>query len=189
MDVNVTGFTTAPASTFQVKATAKGEKTGDLKLAQTGLDTGGFTAHVEANEFNLTALQPYLATYTQVTLNSGWLQTAMDLENTADGVFKARGDVTVNKLAAIDNLLKQDLIKWDRVAVTGIDYASDARELHIGRIEARAPYARLIIAEDQTLNITQLFSPVAGTTPPAVQTVRDAEGDRHAPGGNPAACA
>ncbi len=35
----------------------------------------------------------------------------------------------------------------------------------------------LVIAQDQTLNISQLFTPAAGSTPPAVQTVRDAEGD------------
>ena len=185
--INVTGFTTAPSSTFQVEATAKGEKAGDLKIkAQSGLDTDAYTAHVEVSEFNLASLQPYLATYTQVTLRSGWLQSAMDLENTADGVFKAKGDVTLNKFSAIDNSLKQDLLKWDRVVASGIDYNSSPAKLHIARIEARAPYARLIIAKDQTLNISQLFTPAAGATPPAVQTVRDTEGERHAPGGNPA---
>ncbi|HET9474855.1 MAG TPA: DUF748 domain-containing protein, partial [Steroidobacteraceae bacterium] len=185
--INVTGFTTAPASTFQLEATAKGEKTGDLKIqARSGLDTDAYTAHVEVNEFNLASLQPYLSTYTQVTLHSGWLQSALDLENTADGVFKAKGDVTVNKLSAIDNVLKQDLLKWDRVSATGIEYGSSPAKLHIAGIDARAPYARLIIAKDQTLNISQLFTPAAGATPPAVQTVRDAQGERHAPGGNPA---
>ena len=184
--LTITGFSTAPASTFQVEATANGEKTGELKLrAQTGLDTPAYTAHVEASEFNLAALQPYLSTYTQVALNSGWLQTVMDVESTADGVFKAKGDVTINKLAAIDNALKQDLLKWDRVTASGIEFASQPERLHIARIEARAPYARLIISADQKLNITQLFTPAAGSTPPAVQTVRDAEGERHAPAGNP----
>ncbi len=59
--INVTGFTTAPSSTFQVEATAKGEKAGDLKIkAQSGLDTDAYTAHVEVSEFNLASLQPYL---------------------------------------------------------------------------------------------------------------------------------
>lgn len=185
--LTMTGFSTAPASTFQVDATAQGEKTGELKLRyQSGLDTTAFSGRVEVSEFNLGALQPYLSTYTQITLNSGWLNAGMDLENSAEGVFKARGDVAVSKLAAVDNALKQDLLKWERLAASGIEYESRPARLNIARIDARAPYTRLIIAPDQTLNISQLFSPAAGATPPAVQTVSDASGERHAPGGNPA---
>ncbi len=184
--LTITGFTTAPNSTFKVEGTAKGEQAGDLKFAmQTGLDTPAFTAHVEASEFNLAALQPYIAAYTQVALNSGWLQTAMDLENSAEGVFTAKGDVTVLKLNAVDPALKQDLVKWDRVTASGIEYASQPERLRIGTIDARAPYARLIIAPDQTLNISRLLTPTPGSAPPAVQTVKNVEGERKAPGGNP----
>jgi len=186
VSLTITGFSTAPGGSFKVEASAHGEKAGELKLrAQTGLGTPAYTAHLEASEFNLASLQPYLSTYTQVALNSGWLQTSMDLENTANEVFKARGDVTIIKLAAIDNSLKQDLLKWDRVTASGIEYDSQPARLHIARIDARAPYARLVIAPDQTLNITKLFSPAPGSAPPAVQTVRDAEGKQHAPAGNP----
>ena len=146
---------------------------------------------MEVSEFNLASLQPYLSTYTQITLNSGWLSSAMDLQGARDGAFTAKGDVVVNKLAAIDNTLRQDLIKWDRVTASGIDYGSPAgstpARLQIARIDARAPYARLVISQDQTLNIAQLFTPAAGSTPQPVQTVRDAEGTRHAPAGNPGA--
>jgi len=92
--------------------------------------------------------------------------------------------VLVNKLSAIDNALKQDLIKWDRLAVTGLEYASKPERLGIARVDAAAPYMRLIIAPDQTLNITKLFAPASGTQPAAVQTVNTAEGPK-APGGNP----
>jgi hypothetical protein len=184
----MTGFTTAPASTFQIDGTAKGEKAGELRVKlQTGLDTDAFTGRVEVNEFNLSTLQSYLATYTQTTLNSGWLSAGMDIENTAEGVFNAKGDVTVNKLALVDNALKQELLKWERVTASGIEYGSQPARLNIARIDARAPYARLIIAPDQTLNISQLFTPPGSApAPPAVQTVRDAAGERHAPAGNPA---
>jgi hypothetical protein len=97
----------------------------------------------------------------------------------------------VNKLATIDNTLRQDLVKWDRVTASGIDYGSSTgstpARLQIARIDARAPYARLVISQDQKLNIAQLFTPAAGSTPQPVQTVRDADDTRHAPGGNPGA--
>ena len=97
------------------------------------------------------------------------------------------GRCHVNKFSAIDNALQQDLLKWDRVTATGIEYSSQPAKLHIATIDARAPYARLIIATDQTLNITQLFTPAAGA-----HAARGADRARHrrrAPraGGNPAA--
>jgi hypothetical protein len=184
--LTISGFSTEANNVFKLDATAKGEQAGELKLtAETGLDSSAYTAHVEASEFNLAALQPYLATYTQIALNSGWLQSAMDVQNTTEGVFTAKGDVTINKLAAVDVALKQDLLKWDVVTASGIEYTSQPEQLKIAKIDARAPYARLMIAPDQSLNISKLFTPAPGTTPPAVQTVRDTEGERHAPGGNP----
>jgi hypothetical protein len=192
VNLKLTGLSTAPDAPLKFEMTARGEGAGDIKISgATTMNADAYQARVELNEFNLASLQPYLSTYTQVTLNSAWLSTAMDLEGAADGAFKAKGDVVVNKLAAIDNTLKQDLLKWDRVTASGIDYGSSTgstpAHLQVARIEARAPYARLVIAPDQTLNITQLFTPAAGGAPPVVQTVRDASDARHAPAGNPGA--
>jgi hypothetical protein len=192
VNLNLTGFSTAPDAPLKFELTAKGEQAGDMKVrGATTTRADVYQARVEINEFNLASLQPYLSTYTQVTLNSAWLSTAMDLGGAADGAFNAKGDVVVNKLAAVDNTLKQDLLKWDRVTASGIDYgsvvASRPAHLQIARIDARAPYARLVIAPDQTLNIARLFTPAPGSAPQAVQTVRDASDVRHAPAGNPGA--
>ena len=160
VNLTVAGYNTAPAARFTVDLTAAGEKTGDLKAhADTDAGFQTFTAHVEASELNLSSLQPYLSTYTQITLKSGWLNTAMDLDSAANGAFKAKGNIQVNKLAAIDNTLKQDLLKWDRLTVSDLDYSSAPARLAIARIDAQAPYARLIIAADQKLNIAELFTP------------------------------
>jgi hypothetical protein len=181
----VAGFTTAPASTFDVKLDARGEQTGTLDVAlKTGLDTPAYSGRVQVGRFNLAALQPYLATYTQTTLHSGWLDGTLDIAGGEPGAIGARGELAVDKLRLVDSTLGQDLLKWERVAVSGIDYASLPGRLRIARIDARAPYARLVIAQDQTLNISRLFTPAPGTAPAPVQTVRVAE-ERHAPGGNP----
>jgi uncharacterized protein involved in outer membrane biogenesis len=192
VNLALTGFSTAPDARLDFDFSAQGEQAGKLAIrGATTLKADAYQARVEVDEFNLESLQPYLSTYTQITLNSAWLNSALDLEGAADGTFGAKGEVSVDKLAAIDNTLKQDLLKWDRVVASGIDFgaASGSRPatLKIARIDARTPYARLVIAPDQTLNITQLFTPAAGSAPPAVQTVRDTGDTRHAPGGNPGA--
>jgi hypothetical protein len=192
VNLTLTGFSSAPDARLAFDFNARGEQAGDLQVrGSTTMKAEAYQAHVEVKELNLAALQPYLSTYTQVTLNSAWLSSAMDLEGTGEGAFEARGELTVNKLAAIDNTLKQDLLKWERVTASGIDFGSASgskpASLKIALIDARAPYARLVIAPDQTLNITQLFAPAPGSSPQAVQTVRDTRDARHAPGGNPGA--
>jgi hypothetical protein len=188
LNLKLDGFSTAPDAKLTFALDARGEQAGELKASGTSTMKGdSYQAHVEVHELNLAALQPYLSTYTQITLNSAWLTTAMDLQGGPGGALAAQGDVTVSKLAAIDNTLKQDLLKWERVTASGIDYRSTPASLKIARIDARAPYARLVIAPDQTLNITQLFTPASGAAPPPVQTVRDSAGERRAPGGNPGA--
>jgi outer membrane protein OmpA-like peptidoglycan-associated protein len=192
VNLKLSGFSTAPDTALKFDFDAHGEQAGDLEVSGTTTTKGEtYQAHVEVNEFNLAVLQPYLSTYTQITLNSAWLTSALDVQGGAQGAVTAKGDVTVNKLAAIDNTLKQDLLKWERVTVSGIDYGSSSgatpASLKIARIDARAPYARLVIAPDQSLNITQLFTPAPGSAPPAVQTVRDTTDERHAPGGDPGA--
>ncbi len=110
IDLSVKGFSTSPDARLAFDASAKGEKAGELKLrGEADANGAAYQVHVEVNEFNLASLQPYLSTYTQITLNSAWLSSAMDLQGARDGAFTAKGDVVVNKLAAIDNTLRQDL--------------------------------------------------------------------------------
>jgi len=188
VNLAIKGYNTAPDARFRFDANAVGENLGTLRASgETDAGFINFTSHVEAAELNLAALQPYLSTYTQITLKSGQLTSALDISAALQGPLQVKGQVQVDKLATIDNTLRQDLLKWDRLTVSGIDYRSAPATLAIESIDARAPYARLTIAPDQTLNITRLFTPEAGSHPVAVQTVRGADGTVKAPGGNPGA--
>src|SRR5262249_20077374 len=63
----------------------------------------------------------------------------------------------------MDNELKRDFIKFDRLQVTGMDYqatpadSSKPASLHIHDVLARALYARVIIEQDQTTNIARIL--------------------------------
>src|SRR5262249_26792772 len=59
--------------------------------------------------------------------------------------------------------------------------------LSIATLSARSPYARVIIAPDQTLNVVKAMSPTPGASPPAVQTTQTSQGKHEAPAGNPGA--
>ena len=68
------------------------------------------------------------------------------------------GNVDVAKLHTIDNALRQEFISWDRLKVSGIEYSSQPAKLRIATITANSPYARLIIAPDQSTNVSKILS-------------------------------
>jgi hypothetical protein len=120
----------------------------------------------EANLANLdlTVLQPYIAQHTAMTLRSGLLSTKLNAERGADGHLTVAAEVDAAKLKTIDNDLKRDFIKFERLQITGIDYQSNPSNpskpasLHVRSVLARAPYARVIIESDRSVNVAKVLS-------------------------------
>jgi uncharacterized protein involved in outer membrane biogenesis len=113
---------------------------------------------LELNAFDLSMLQPYVAQATNLTLRSGRLSVKGDvsaaMEEGASSKLQFRGDVQVADLHTIAGPANDDLMKWRNLAVTGIDVSHNPDRLTIDRVVARQPYARVIIAQDRTLNVT-----------------------------------
>jgi hypothetical protein len=94
------------------------------------------------------------------------------------GGLTLAGDIEVAKLHTVDNALRQDFILWDRLRLSGFEYSTEPARLRIATVAANAPYARLIIAPDQTTNISKILSAPSGSAPAPIQTVRDEHGAR-----------
>ncbi len=171
IDLKVGGYSNAPGTKVQVDANIGID--GDAKLAAKGevaLDTQAVSAHVDLTDFKLASLQPYLGTYTQMTLSSGALTAALDVKRNEAGALDVAGNVDVAKLHTIDNALKQDFIIWDRLRLSGLEYSTEPARLRIATLAANAPYARLIIAPDQSTNVSKVLSAPAGSQPAPIQT-------------------
>ena len=112
---------------------------------------------LDLNAFDLSILQPYVAEATNLSVRSGRLSVKGDLsaaaEEGAAPTMRFKGDVQVADLHTIAGPEKDDLVKWRNLAVTGIDLSHNPDRLTIERIAARQPYARVIIRQDQTLNV------------------------------------
>ncbi len=184
--MNVRGYTSASKAPLDLDANLRIDDSGQLQAkAQFTPDSGALTGHVDLEGFDLESVQPYINAYTQITLLSGVLKSALDIERDASGALDIKGNTEVTKLRTVDNALRQDLLKWDRLSLEGLRYRSEPQTLTIARLVARAPYARLIIAPDQSLNVVEAMTPTPGTSPPAVQTVQTAPEEQRAPAGNP----
>ena len=164
IDLKIGGYSNAPGTKVRIDANIAVD--GDAKFAVKGEvvpDTAALALHVDLGDFKLASIQPYLGAYTQMTLSSGTLAAGLDVKRDK-GALTIAGGVDVAKLHTVDNALKQEFITWDRLKVTGLEYSSAQARLRIATIAATAPYARLIIAPDQSINVSKVLCAPSGST-------------------------
>jgi hypothetical protein len=159
LDVHVAGFSTAPDGTLDLTLESTVNGTGRIGArAQVTPKSGAVSAHVEASDLALPALQPYIAQHTSMRLLKGTFGAKLDIEREADGVLALKGKMGVAGLSTVDNALRQDFVKWKALLVSDISYRSKPASLRIGSVTAVEPYARMIVAPDRTLNIAEILA-------------------------------
>lgn len=175
VNLQLRGFSTAPGQAVDLTGDVTLESGGQLALQGRAIPAdSSFSGKIKLTDLNLAALQPYVGTYTQMTLLSGVLNTEFDAEF-KPGSQALSGSLECTRLHTVDNALREDLVKWDRLTLRGVEFrsavATGASSLRISSINTRSPYLRFIIAPDQTTNIGKVLTRPA-TAPGAVQTVR-----------------
>lgn len=158
LNVHIGGFSTAPDDTLDVALESKVNETGTVNArAKIGARSRAVSAHVEASELGLEALQPYIARYTSMKLLKGRAGAKLDIERDADGVLEVRGKAGVGGLSTEDNALRQAFVRWKALLFSDVRYRSKPQSLRIGTVTALEPYAHVVIAPDRTLNITEIL--------------------------------
>ena len=181
----ITGYDTSARSRITASLRSAVNGKGQLRLtAQGTLQPEALSAKLDVSRIDLRALQPYLNKYTALTLASGFLSSTLDLERGADGKLSTTGRIDIADLRAVDDDLKQDFVKWQGLHIVGFRYASSPASVHIERIVAVAPYARVLIGADHTMNVSEALHP-RGAHPKAAPA-KTAQAEATAAGGEPA---
>ena len=156
----LTGYDTSPQSRIEASLQMAVNGKGTLRLtAQGALQPEALSAKLALSRVDLRALQPYLNKYTALTLVSGFVSTTLDIDRRADGHLGTAGRIEIADLRAVDDDLKQDFVKWQDLHIVGFRYASSPASVHIDHITAIAPYARVIIGADHTMNVSEALHP------------------------------
>ena len=169
--VSVKGLQLPAQAPLEVEARTGINGTGDLQARGTyALGSGETHAHLQLAKFDVTPLQPFVAQHAALNLRSGQLAGAIEVERSADGAISVSGDTQLAKLRMTDALLQQDFLKWERLNLSGVRLRTQPMSLQIRDIEVRAPYARVILANDRSVNLSEALAPEkpgAGTKPVA----------------------
>lgn len=146
---------------------AKGQSNGtEGQLQAEGqLDLAKMSAQMQVTnkQLDLRLAQPYLQPFVRLELRSGLLdsQLQVDMASADPLTLKVGGDVFVHQLHTQDTLKNQDLLKWQQLHLSGLQYAHGER-LDIQTVKLQAPYVRFVINENLSTNISELLISKAG---------------------------
>jgi hypothetical protein len=188
--VNVGGASLDLSKPVEVKLDTRVNGKGSISVSgQVTPQPASASLKLKLSDIDLTTAQPYIGQRTSMTLRSGRLgaeaqvtysqaaspaaapavsdthrgQRRKSAVSASGPSFGFAGDVDVEDLHTVDNSRHDDLVKWERVDVRGLNFQQNPDRLDIAEVLVRKPYARVIIEADTTLNVANaLKGPGAG---------------------------
>lgn len=159
LNLDLQGFDSLNQSPFTLKLDTGIGKQGKLQAAgQVNLAPVTAKLDVSTRDIDLRIAQAYLSPYIRLELRSGMLASDLkvDLKSTEPLAFSVAGKAQVNQLHTLDTIKDRDFVKWQQVNVDGLSYVhGDA--LSIDKVTLLQPYARFIINEDRTTNVSDML--------------------------------
>ncbi|WP_447745897.1 DUF748 domain-containing protein [Pseudomonas nicosulfuronedens] len=115
---------------------------------------------VSTRDIDLRVAQAYIDPFIRLELRSGLLSSDLDvdLKGTDPLAFSVNGSAQVTQLHTLDTLKNRDFIKWTKLTLDGLAY-KHGDSLVIQTVSLEEPYARFIINEDRTTNVSELIIP------------------------------
>ncbi|TBW39104.1 DUF748 domain-containing protein [Azotobacter chroococcum] len=124
---------------------------------------------VDTRDLDLRPAQAYIAPFIRLELRSGQLDSALkiDLKGAEKLALQVDGRATVKQLHTLDTLKQRDFVKWRQLTLENLSYRH-GEQLAIGRVELDQPYARFIVNENLSTNVSELL--IAQGKPQPAQT-------------------
>ncbi|MCK5230096.1 MAG: DUF748 domain-containing protein, partial [Desulfobulbaceae bacterium] len=112
---------------------------------------------LDIKNLGLKPLQPYIGEQVNIVVTSGAVSVNGNLElnqQEQEGVvIRFGGNSRLNDLAIVDGVAGEDLLGLKNLSITGVRFSSQPQSLDIKDISLQDIFAKLIIAEDGTLNL------------------------------------
>ena len=173
LDVQVGGASLDLSKPVEVKLDTRIDGKGSIAVSgEVTPQPVSASVKVKLSGVDLTAAQPYIAQRTSMTLRSGRLggeaqvsysQAPKAGRNAKTGpAFSFAGDIDVEDLHTVDDFRHDDLVKWDRLDIRGLNFQQNPSRLEIAEVLVRKPYARVIIESNATLNVANALKGPVG---------------------------
>lgn len=145
-------------SAFEVQGSFK--KKGQFRITGTVIPSGPeVTANLQLRRLPLTAFAPYIGERVRLLLVDGALDANLSTAVARTGeAWQGRfsGDLGVSRFYCLDATHREDLLRWERLQVSGIDGRLNPPSLKIAAVAINDYYARVLLDEQTRLNFAEL---------------------------------
>ena len=158
LNLDLQDFDSLGTSPFSLKLDTGLGQQGKLQVAgQAQLSPTTASLQVISRDIDLRVAQAYLSPFMRLELRSGLLGSDLEVQlaNTEPLAFSVSGKAQVNQLHSLDTLKERDFLRWQQLDLLGLNYQHGA-SLSIDKLQLNQPYARFIINEDLTTNVSDL---------------------------------
>ena len=105
----------------------------------------------------LTPAQPYIGQRAHIELEEGFLNSETEILIAGENQITAGGAIELHGLEVRDSIAGERLLGLNKLDIDRYDLDPNARKLHLSRVKLEQPYARLVINEDRTTNLSGLM--------------------------------
>jgi len=161
LNLELSDFDSLGDKPFGLKLDTGLGKQGKLQAAgQVQLQPTSAQLKVATQDIDLRLAQAYLSPFIRLELRSGLLGSDLEvqLKSTAPLALQVSGSARIDQLHTLDTLRERDFLRWQQVRVNGLDYRH-GESLAIEQVELEQPYARFVINENLTTNVSELIVP------------------------------
>ncbi len=145
--------------TFNVNERGKASAQGKVGILPPVVD-----AEINLAQLSLLPLQPYLSQFAKLEMTSGSLGVRGKLEygaseNSPDLQFS--GEAIIDHFSSNDTLSGERFVGWDALTAQELSLELSPHRLEVAEINIDAPYGRVIIAKDRSVNLTDVLNPTS----------------------------
>lgn len=161
LNLDLQDFDSLGTSPFKLKLDTGVGKQGKLQASgQVQLSPTTASLNVISSAIDLRVAQAYLSPFVRIELRSGLLGSDLDvqLNGTEPLALSISGKAQVNQLHSLDTLKERDFLRWQQLDLLGLNY-QHGTSLSIDKVQLDQPYARFIINEDLSTNVSDLIIP------------------------------
>ncbi|MBE9528354.1 MAG: DUF748 domain-containing protein [Proteobacteria bacterium] len=166
VDVSITGFSTRPKRTaaLNVSYEAGSGKAGSGEAIKVkgpiSINPVKADLKVSVKQVDISPVRSYVDEMLRIIITSGKASATGRVKFAVSdkGPFKASysGDALLSGFSSISKVDKEDFLKWDTLAVNGIDASYSPNELSIDGVALSGFYSRLMVNPDGVLNVQEI---------------------------------
>jgi hypothetical protein len=183
--LGISDFSTEPGSEFRVDLETGVTTGGRLELAGVaGLEPLIARLDVDLQSLSIEPLETVISDQIRLRLLSGDVGVQGQVEHTPEEPLAFSGSASVDDLVTEDTILEERFVAWQSLSIPSIELTLAEQSLVMETVALQAPYAKFVIKDDGTTNISDILAAEPETEDaPETATPDDADADAAAGAG------